>query len=756
MVAAASAVLTVVFLLIARLLLRDEPSPPAVPSFTGRGKGPAWWLAFGVVATSQLPLLLAGSTLLITDASGHAAIAQDLARHGARHGWVDVFNGGFPLGPHYPPLGWLLAAGLIRLGLDAAFALNLLAYAAIAVAPLLVTEGGRRLGATPAAATAAGLAFGCVAPFTPFVGGWKAYLEEGLFAQAIATPILVAWLVALARPAGARWPAPVLAALGVAAHPQLAVAFFVVGGVARLAAGTRTGAGALVRSGVAAIATAAALYAPGVLTLKAPFGWPPMAEWKLIGLPASKVLRFLGDGEMLDVYRFPVLTLAWGAAIAVALWTWRERASRLLLAATAVALLAAISGTFLSAAGRAGELLLGFLQPLRAMAVLPVVAAGATLYLLEVVIAAVTSRYRAYAESASRPPPAWLRRAAPWALVGASLCPAVLSTVEYGHSVAIRHDAWRGQDWCDGDKPSGYASREIERWVRDLARPRFTIARDEPLKSCPQTLGVELAAEVALGRPIGAGAHVGVNHVAFRQLHPGRPDAADRAESIGIRSVLHTRDRPMLPPERWRVVAESGDMMMSERVGGTDLVGVGCVEREISGAPPAIAEALYADLEHPDGTLLSDPHRLVRLTFTDGPARGADVAKSGCDPTGAIVDAVPREPGAYEARISLRAPADVVVRASAFPTWVLRVDGAEVPAFVIAPGFVGARVQAGEHVVTAVVAPPRGYAAGIGAALFVVLAAGVPWPRRRRARSRPAPDPDERPPGAGHRDRLEP
>ncbi len=122
---------------------------------------------------------------------------------------------------------------------------------------------------------------------------------------------------------------------------------------------------------------------------------------------------------------------------------------------------------------------------------------------------------------------------------------------------------------------------------------------------------------------------------------------------------------------------------------------------------------------------------LLRLVWTPGDLRISKVPRDGCDPEGAAVREIPREPGAYEAVVTLAHPADVVVRASAFPTWKLTVDGERVPDFVVAPGFFAARIGAGEHHLVATVAPLPGYVGGVCAAAVVVIACAAARRRRR-------------------------
>src|ERR1700722_5003350 len=68
---------------------------------------PSRWVAPGVVVLSLVPLLrrlprlLSAGAILPADAQSHAWVAQELARVGLPHGWIDVCAAGFPFGPEY-------------------------------------------------------------------------------------------------------------------------------------------------------------------------------------------------------------------------------------------------------------------------------------------------------------------------------------------------------------------------------------------------------------------------------------------------------------------------------------------------------------------------------------------------------------------------------------------------------------------------------------------------------------------------------
>jgi hypothetical protein len=139
---------------------------------------------------------------------------------------------------------------------------------------------------------------------------------------------------------------------------------------------------------------------------------------------------------------------------------------------------------------------------------------------------------------------------------------------------------------------------------------------------------------------------------------------------------------------------------------------VGCIVERWRGSDDALRKRLVADFKTPTGAdRLLDPNRLVVLE----PSRGALAVRAAppdaCDASGARVETKPREPGVFEAFVESAAPVDVVVRAAAFPTWAVSVDGKPAERVeLVAPGFFSTRVPSGRHHVVAVVSPMPGYA----------------------------------------------
>src|SRR5262245_35261141 len=102
----------------------------------------AWLAATGALLLVVLPafreaaLLASHDARLAGDTGTHLAIAQDLARAGIPHGWVATYNGGFPIAIHYPCVGWIVTALLLRAGMHPVLAIQSVGFVAVVAAPL--------------------------------------------------------------------------------------------------------------------------------------------------------------------------------------------------------------------------------------------------------------------------------------------------------------------------------------------------------------------------------------------------------------------------------------------------------------------------------------------------------------------------------------------------------------------------------------------------------------------------------------------
>lgn len=464
-----------------------------------------------VVLAGALPLVwaqpwLRGATeTYFGDGLSHAALGQAVAKNGLPHGWVDVNLGGFPFGHHYPPLGTLVLALTMRLGISPALSIELWGAAATLGASIALYISSTRAGVRPSYAALGALYLSWVSPRNPFVGGYEAFFHIGVFSQVMALPICIAFAGAVASGTG-RSAAP-LGALAMSAHPQLGVATLVVTACAVLASASRAAFSRFVRGAAGAVVFGAALYGQGALAMNVPFGWPPDLGWRKVGFDASRLGWWFADGDLLDSERFaPVLTaLGAAAATALVLAVARPRA-RAALAAAAFAVALSVSGPALARFEPLGPALLSILQPLRVLALIPPLAAALVVVALE----ESAPRLRA-AIAAWRPR---FERAAPWLGFAVALllvAGALPGRIRFASRIAGELEARRGGQ-CPG-APPGYDSREIRRWLAPLRGGRlfFDEYSGDGLQKCLVTDGVTLASGVSLGTTVGV--EIGRAHV---------------------------------------------------------------------------------------------------------------------------------------------------------------------------------------------------------------------------------------------------
>jgi len=649
------------------------------------------------------------------DAATHAAVAREIAEQGLPHGWLTVFLGGFPFGHHYPPLGWLLSAGLMRLGLAPARSLYWLAWVATLALPFAIYAAALRVRARPTFAALGAVFVLAVSPYNPFVGGYEAFFTTGLISQVLALPLVVLAVAEIAR--GARASAVTLGALAIAAHPEVAAASMALALVGAVVARDRRALETAALAAAGAAVFGLALYGQGVTTLAVPFGWPPDFGWRRLGFGFRRWDWWLFDGDLLDrESALMPLTALVGAALPILFARVRRPGPRAALAVLAVAMLASSLGPTLDRLGGLAALALAFLQPLRVLALLPLAAAALVIVALE--------------EAAQSLEPAVLpdraRAVAPLLAITAALPLALALPNRFAAGRAIR------AQFADAPcvhAPPGYDAATLRGWVGALEHGRlwFDQSEEGPLAFCAERDGLVVASSVPVGVTSGVGSHLGIEWLAARQLELGRPNSSARAEALGIRYVLDIAT----PPE-WRERSRLGSVVLAERSGGTDLIGAGCVTERWQGSDDALRERLIRELTRPAGAdRLLDPTHFTLLEPAPGGVVAGSVALDGCDATGASVTPRPREPGALEATVEGRAPVDVVFRATAFPSWRVTLDGErELAPRKVAPGFFVVRVPAGRHHVLAVVSSLPGYALALVAGVLVVLAlAFAPHPR---------------------------
>ncbi|MBE7480078.1 MAG: hypothetical protein HS104_08850 [Polyangiaceae bacterium] len=687
------------------------------------------------------PHLLSPSSLLPSDAIGHAGVAHAIARHGLPHGWVDAYYGGFPFGLHYQSVPLLLLAGLMRLGIDPVVAANALGLLGILAVPVVYAGGASRAGASAAAALSGALVLSWVAPSMAFIGGPGVYTDQGLLSQAVAMPVLLGAAGAVVlEPSGdqprVRW-ALLLGALSIACHVQATAALITATlPVCLLLCGPGVRRRWLEAAG-GALVLGVALYGPGLSRFRVPFSWVAVPPWKIVGFGPRVFAERLADGLWLDANRAPVMTVAAAAACCLCL---------LLPSRVGVAALA-FFGTVcgLSALGEPlpkvvplAQKLVEVYSPVRLMAFLPLAVAIAVTVSSHELLAHLRQVGADLGWSACRSRRAVMGVIA-FAVAGLT-GGALPERVDWAKQRARVERDWSGSQQCGPVTPVGYDAKLIASWIRDLRGARLAVDQASFPTSCPGLRGLDARAPVPLGTHVGGpGTQVGILSAAFDAIRPDREGSALRAEAMGVRWVLLARREPLLL-DGWRIRRQAGDVVLLERVSGGDEVGIGCITSEWSGPDRALRDALWTELRQPK-SFLDTPLELTLLQEAPGAFAKATLSVGPCVEDAARVEQVPREPGAYQARISSPQPVDVVVRATYVPEWRMTVDGQSVPHRKVAPGFVAVRVPSGAHELVAVVSLPHGYVWGILLATVVLLGIAYGdllrdrW-RRRDARGR--------------------
>ena len=678
----------------------------------------------GCLGLACLPLLLlmpwlSAAPVFWGDGATHADVAQDIARYGLPHGWLDSTLGGFPFMHHYPPLPWLVVAAAIRGGLEPAGALQLVGWLSTLGVPFSFYAAALAAGARPSFAFLGGACLTWVSPYNAFIGGYETFFGQGLLSQTLALPICI-WFAASLVGSRKTWPPAASAVLAMACHPQVTVSTVVVLGIAIAAAGERWLWRRYVWGSAVAVVAGAALYGQGIQSLVVPFGWPPAFGWRQLGFTADRLWWWLVDAELFDQRREPVLTPLITAALLVLLCCLRRKDARAAAAGFVGVVLLSVSGSGLVALGKVGALLLSFLQPLRVAALIPLAAAA-------VVVVALERGAPLVSEALAARGKAWAARHAAGGIAVAFLAIAVAALPS---RVAFARDLVRASRGTEC--PPGYDAALVRRWLAGLSRGRvwYDESSESELSRCFTRDGLALASGVPIGNTDAVGSHVGILQLAFQKLAPSRAGSVRRAEALGVRSLLVVGT----PDTAWIERHRSGHVALYDHGQPSDLVGVGCITRRYTGTDRALRERLIAELSSPAGAdRLLAPGAPVALELERGAFRESVEPANGCNTEGATVSAHSRAPGELDARIETRHPVDAVLRVTAFPAWRVTLDGKPTATRMVAPGFISVRLPPGAHQLAARANLLPGSSLILLVTLLAIVGASVPVARWLRS-----------------------
>ncbi len=641
-------------------------------------------LAGNVTALDLMPLFRE-HLMVQGDARTHAYVIAELARAGLGTGWLDAYQGGFPVGHHYPPLGWLIASALVSLGVDSLKATMLVGGASVILAPLVVFGFALRFGVRPLHACLGALVMSLIAPFNGFVGGMDAFFVMGLFAQCVGTLLatVLAGLVLTSKRASSSL---LVAALAMAAHPQVSLAFLGVLGIVALVSGSVRVRANAVGAGLGALIGGAALYGQGMATLAPPFGWPDFASWKRVGFGTRRLGDWLLDGELLDLNREPWLSSLILGAVLVLVLFWKNSNARLGLCALFATLVLSCAGPLLDS-NTITRVILEFAQPLRALGVVPVVVSVVLMLALEVsepALLKLGARLIGFGAGS---------RFFGSGIAAAWLLPCLLDTwVRYAPVRSELSSVTRNAP-CGAATPSAFTA--VKGALAKVAGARLWVPLSIGSKCrCAGTAGFEMPSPAHLAASGAIGAHVGVLWRAYHAFAPAAANSWVEADALGVGFVL-TCD--VLSDPHYKMLAGDADFGLYEVQPKPSVLGVGCVSGEWSGPTALLRDKVMATLASSRASVLLDSTRLVRLRFPAAALQETPVPRSTCHLEGASTRVFSQRPGEIIGEVSTSSSVVVVAHVSAFLSWKVAVDGKPALWFQVAPGFVAVEVGPGRH-----------------------------------------------------------
>ena len=686
-----------------------------------------------VRATLSLPGYLPG------DASSHALVSMHLFDTSFLPQWSDRYVGGFPLGIHYPLLGWVLAALPMKMGANPTLTILCIGYVSALSVPLLFYFLARRNGAYYVSSFASALLLQWLSPLTSFVGNIEAFVTSGLLSQVVCTPILVLWAFELLGK-GTTPRAILLGSLCVLTHPQLAASAALILGFSVAVTGNRTTISRYFVSQTAAVLVAGLVYGPGIVSMSVPFGWPDIPQWMHLGFGPDKLGDWLVDGALLDHDRPALLTSMWLACFPLLAARFRKfPAARAALVGSVVGFALCLTGPSLAQSGRIGELIVSVFQPLRTMACLPFIVVATILLTLELYSDApkqwlllVLRRWGHRSESR------WQTLSSPRKAILVFLCtipvwlPIVMTlrdsrrwtfalfTAEFAHYPAERP--------CGPNGPTHHEINRLQQRVSTLRGGRLWIDNgpDSMIGLCTKTTSLERYATVPIASTGAVGAHVGLLHAANLQLDPHAAGLSLRAEAIGVRYLLLNEPLDGECSKGFELKDRFGPVRLYERVTPTDYFGIGCVEAKLSGRAYDLHQRLTSALITPEkrNTYL-DPRHFTAIEIVNRPST-TSVVHSSCElDAKTSLHEIPRPLGSYAAVVVTDSPLELVLRATAHPGWRFVANGMPVVPHLVSPGYYAISLAPGRYTVIASYKLPLLLALGYVLALLLPLFATV-------------------------------
>ncbi|MBI3201536.1 MAG: hypothetical protein HYZ29_08340 [Myxococcales bacterium] len=674
-------------------LRSGEPSGDRAPA-----TGPTWRDALAIVAllcahAPELELLLATGQMpgfLPADARTHAVVARRLVEGGLGSGWIDSYLGGFPLATHYPIVGWLVIGLPMALGASPVAATNWVCLGCVVATPVLAYRLARTLGATELSSLGGALLLVWVSPLNPFVGSSATYFHTGLVSQCVVMPLVVLWVTSVLASRPLAW-AALWANLAFLAHPQVALGGALLLGCACVVGGQRRWIVAAAASLGSALLGSAVVYGHGMRHLLLPFGWPPLPRWMQIGFGPDRLVDWFWNGELLDRDRLPVFTALWLGALVVLAVRARQRAARMALAATLVAVPLSVVGPSLGDAGRLGELALKVLQPLRLRALLPLVGAAAVVVAVEVQRERVTPALTRH----------FSRRAVQVVASALALALAFPMAAAHTEAASARLGAISrslAQGPCGSPDPTSAQLNTLREDLRRLEGSRLWIDDREGslAANCAALTGLESDSALPLATTRGVGAHVGFAWQLVRRLAIDEPGLAGRAEALGISHLLVGQPLAAANASDFELRARYGALHLYARRSGSGLFGVGCLRVRRSGPNAELAASLLEDAENElrRGTLFD---RTVWTELVPNGPPSFDTLTDGCDVEGARLRNEHHAASRHVVELEAPHPVTLVLRVTAHPWWRWTVDGRPVAPRMVFPAYPSISVPEGRH-----------------------------------------------------------